>query len=91
MADDVQFNITLPEDLARMVQGKIESGEFTDASDVVVEGLRTLRDHGLPLEDWLRQEAALGYLDYKRDATTGLTPEEARAALVDHIAAHRAR
>lgn len=90
MADDVQFNITLPEDLARLVRDKIESGEYADVNDVIVDGLRTLQDENLPLEAWLRDEAALGYRDYKNDPTTGLTPDEASAALANYIASRKA-
>lgn len=87
MADDVQFNITLPEDLARLVRDKIELGEYADVNDVIVDGLRGLQEQNLPLEAWLRDEVVPAYDAMQADPSRGLTPDEVRARLAESRAA----
>ena len=81
MADDVQFNITLPEDLARLVRDKIESGEYADANDVIVDGLRGLQEQNLPLEAWLREEVVPALDAYRANPGEVYTADEVRARL----------
>ena len=93
MADDVQFNITLPEDLARLVRDKIESGEYADVNDVIVDGLRGLQEQNLPLEAWLRDEVVPAYDAMQADPARGLTLEsvvprrDGQQAILDLLAA----
>ncbi|HWU50164.1 MAG TPA: type II toxin-antitoxin system ParD family antitoxin [Asticcacaulis sp.] len=87
MADDVQFNITLPEDLARLVRDKVDSGEYADVNDVIVDGLRGLQEQNLPLEAWLRDEVVPAYDAMQADPSRGLTPDEVRARLAESRAA----
>lgn len=85
-----QFSITVPNEMADMIKAKVESGEYASESEVVREGLRALQAKDRALERWLREEAALGYLEYKADPSTGMTPDQARVALAEHIAKRKA-
>jgi putative addiction module CopG family antidote len=81
MADDVQFNITLPEDLARLVRDKIESGEYANVNDVIVDGLRGLQEQDLPLEAWLREEVVPALDAYRTNPGEVYTADEVWARL----------
>jgi antitoxin ParD1/3/4 len=56
-------NVTLTEHFDRFIEAGIDSGRFTDASEIVREGLRLLeereRDERIKLE-WLRAAAKKG-------------------------------
>ncbi|MCQ1569736.1 type II toxin-antitoxin system ParD family antitoxin [Neorhizobium galegae] len=56
MRPNRSITISLPEDMAELVQKKVASGEFADESEVVAEGLRYLADHDAGIESWLRDE-----------------------------------
>jgi putative addiction module CopG family antidote len=53
------MHITLTKDLEKFVTGKVRSGGYTDASEVVREALRDLRDQDDPAEYDSRELAAL--------------------------------
>jgi antitoxin ParD1/3/4 len=54
------MQVSLPPNLERIVREKVESGLYTDESDVVREALRLLveRESGI---DWLREQARQGF------------------------------
>ena len=53
------MRITLTKDLEKFVAGKVRSGGYTDASEVVREALRELRSHDDPAENDSRDLAEL--------------------------------
>jgi antitoxin ParD1/3/4 len=60
------FNVTLPVDLAEMVQDKVASGAYASDSEVVSAGLRTLarqESDEAETEDWLRRWVAESLAD----------------------------
>jgi len=50
------LSITLPVEIADMVEAKVASGEYASESDVIAEGLRPMAAHDAAIERWLRDE-----------------------------------
>ncbi|MGB2717230.1 MAG: type II toxin-antitoxin system ParD family antitoxin [Vicinamibacterales bacterium] len=49
------MNVSLTPELERFVQGKVESGLYNNASEVVREGLRLLKEHDEIRARWREQ------------------------------------
>jgi antitoxin ParD1/3/4 len=65
-------NITLPPQLEALVRSKVESGRYSDASEVVVEALRVLeREEQL---ERLRAEVQIGIQAIEEGRTVADTP-----------------
>ena len=62
-----QFSITLPYDMAAVVEGKIKSGAYASVSEVVREGVRALLERDAAIERWLREEVVAGHAEYLAD------------------------
>ena len=58
------MNVSLTRELERFVDGKVESGLYNNASEVVREGLRLLKEHDEVRLKW-REQIELGWLDAK--------------------------
>jgi antitoxin ParD1/3/4 len=80
-----QFSITLPIDMAEIVEQKIKSGMYASASEVMRDGVRALLERDAALERWLREEAVAGHHEYTADPSKGVPAEE----VVDRIRARR--
>ena len=81
MRSTQQFSVTLPNDMAQMVKGKVSSGEYASESEVIRDGLRALQAREKALESWLRTEVAAAYDEMKADPSKGRTPEQVLASL----------
>ena len=55
------LNITLPDDVARIVERKIASGAYQSESDVLREGVLALEEREAGVEAWLRDEVGPTY------------------------------
>jgi len=75
------MNVSLTPELERFVDGKVESGLYNNASEVVREGLRLLKEHDEIRVKW-REQIERGWLQ----ATRGEVVDGAQA-----MAAVRAR
>jgi putative addiction module CopG family antidote len=84
-----QYSITLPRDMARLIEKKIESGAYATVSEVLREGVRTLADRDAVLEKWLRTEAMESYKQYKRNPDSGIPLKKAFARLRKKAKARR--
>jgi antitoxin ParD1/3/4 len=80
-----QFSITLPIDMAEIVEQKIKSGMYASASEVMRDGVRALLERDAALERWLREEVVAGHHEYTADPSKGVPAEE----VVDRIRARR--
>jgi putative addiction module CopG family antidote len=76
-----QFSITLPNEMADLVQAKVETGEYASESEVIRDGLRTLMARDRAVEDWLHGEVAPTYDAMKAGKLKMLTGDEVRATL----------
>lgn len=81
MRSTKQLSITLPTEMAEMVRGKVESGEYASESEVIRDGLRVLLARDRALEHWLREEVAPAYDAMKSGESKGLSAEHVRGAL----------
>ncbi len=65
----IKIDVLLPPDLLEFVNGKVESGKYNSASEVVHDGLRLLKEQDAIRQrrlDDLRRELMLGYEQVKR-------------------------
>jgi putative addiction module CopG family antidote len=81
-----QFSITLPVDMAEVVEAKIRSGAYASISEVMREGVRALLERDAAIERWLREEVIAGHKEYMADPSKGVSAE----AILDRIKARRA-
>lgn len=75
------ISITLPHDMAAMVKAKVTSGEYATESEVIREGLRTLKARDVAIEQWLRGEVAKSYDEYAADPGIGVPAAKVMARL----------
>jgi putative addiction module CopG family antidote len=81
-----QFSITLPLDMAEVVEGKIRSGAYASVSEVVRDGVFALMQRDAAVERWLREEVIAGHKEYLADPSQGVPAD----AVLDRIKARRA-
>ena len=82
-----QFSITLPLDMAEVVEGKIKSGAYASVSEVMRDGVRALLEREAAVERWLREEVVTGHRKYLADPAKGVAAD----AILGRIKARRAR
>jgi antitoxin ParD1/3/4 len=58
------MNVSLTPELEKFVDGKVDSGLYNNASEVVREGLRLLKEHD-EVRQKMREQIEAGWLDYK--------------------------
>ena len=71
-----QLSITLPNEMAELIEKKAESGAYASVSEVVREGIRTLLDRDAALEKWLRDEVVPGIQEYREDPSKGIPADK---------------
>ena len=86
-----QFSITLPLDMAEMVEGKIKSGRYASVSEVVRDGVRALMERDAAVERWLREEVLAGHAEYLADPSKGIPADEILARIKARRAAAKAQ
>ncbi|MBV8433975.1 MAG: type II toxin-antitoxin system ParD family antitoxin [Candidatus Eremiobacteraeota bacterium] len=59
-------NISLPPDLEAYVDGKVASGEYAHASEVIRHGIRLMMHEEADKLEWLRAEIQKGIDDFER-------------------------
>jgi antitoxin ParD1/3/4 len=59
------MNVSLTPELEQFVDGKVESGLYNNASEVIREGLRLLKEHDEVRLKW-REQIELGWLQAQR-------------------------
>jgi antitoxin ParD1/3/4 len=81
MAAKQSLNIALPQDLADMVETKVASGQYPDASAVIDDSLRYLTERDAAVERWLIEDVAPTYDKMKSNPERGLSPDDVRMRL----------
>ena len=71
-----QFSVTLPTDMAQMIEGKIKSGAYATVSEVVRDGVRALLERDAAVERWLRDDVVPGYAEHLVDPSKGVPSSE---------------
>jgi antitoxin ParD1/3/4 len=87
MSDNREILITLPEEMAKAVEAKVNSGTYASAGDVVREGLRALLERDAAIENWLREEVVSGHREYLADPTKAVSAD----AILERIKERRRR
>ncbi len=83
---DTSLKVTLPAELARMVEEKVASGAYESESEVIREGLRALQAQEVAIEQWLRTEGVARFEAYRRDPRGAQPAAEVFARLRAHHA-----
>jgi antitoxin ParD1/3/4 len=81
-----QFSITLPREMADVVERKIQSGAYASVSEVMRDGVRALIERDAAIEKWLREEVVTGHHEYLADTSKGVPARD----VVKRIKARRA-
>ncbi|MCL2090297.1 MAG: type II toxin-antitoxin system ParD family antitoxin [Micrococcales bacterium] len=76
-----QMSITLPLEMAAMVEKKVASGEYASDSEVVRDGLRALVARDRAVERWLQEVVVPTYDRVKAGQEATLTADEVRERL----------
>jgi len=81
MRSTQQFSITLPNEMADIVKGKVATGEYATESEVIRDGLRVLMARDRAVDHWLLQEVGPAYDALKADPARAVTIDQMRATL----------
>lgn len=76
MRNTLPLTVTLPHDMAAMVKEKVASGEYASDSEVIRDGLRTLKARDEALETWLRTEVVASCREYDADPSQAVSSDE---------------
>lgn len=71
-----QYSITLPHEMAEIVESKVQSGHYASVSEVLRDGVRALMERDAAFEKWLREDAAASYDEYKADPSKVVPAED---------------
>lgn len=86
-----QFSITLPLDMAKLVEQKIQSGAYASVSEVVRDGVRALIERETAVERWLREKVVAGHAEYLADPGKSAPAAEVLNRIKRRRAAARAK
>jgi len=89
MRSTQQFSITLPHDMAELVERKIQSGAYASVSEVVRDGVRALMERDAAIERWLREEVVPAHAEYLRDPTKSVSSTDVLARIKARRAADK--
>ncbi|MDR1077937.1 MAG: type II toxin-antitoxin system ParD family antitoxin [Propionibacteriaceae bacterium] len=87
MRSTKQMSITLPLEMAAVVEEKVASGEYASDSEVIRDGLRALIARDRAVERWLNEVVAPTYDRVRAGQERTLTASEVRERLHAHGAA----
>lgn len=85
------LSITLPHEMVEMIRAKVAGGEYASESEVIREGLRSLRARDAAFEAWLKSEAALAYDEFKADPGSAAPATEVMDRVKSRYHANRPR
>ena len=86
-----QFSITLPHDMAEVVERKIQSGAYASVSEVMRDGVRALIERDAAIERWLREEVVPGHVKHLADPSKAVPAEEVLPRIKARRAAETAK
>jgi antitoxin ParD1/3/4 len=81
------ISITLPHDMLDMVREKVASGEYASESEVIRDGLRSLRARDEAVEKWLVEQVNAAYDDYMKNPDDVISADDVFAELRAYHAA----
>jgi putative addiction module CopG family antidote len=87
MQSEREFNVRVTPELAKLIQAKVESGEYASVNEVFNDGLRALENCDRAVEAWIHEDVAPAYDSMKADPSRALTAETVRQSLEGAFAA----
>ncbi|MDR1213309.1 MAG: type II toxin-antitoxin system ParD family antitoxin [Propionibacteriaceae bacterium] len=81
MRSTKQMSITLPLEMAAVVEGKVASGEYASDSEVIRDGLRAMIARDRAVERWLNEVVVPTYDRVQTGQERTLTASEVRGRL----------
>lgn len=81
-----KMSITLPKEMADLIEAKVDSGEYASESEVIRDGLRTLFQRDAVVETWLQSRVAAAFDQLKADPERALTGDQIREELYSLVA-----
>jgi antitoxin ParD1/3/4 len=81
MSATAKRTVSLPQEQAAYIDGKVAAGDYASASEVVRAGLRALKERDEAVERWLVEEVAPTYDAYKADPDNVLSADEVWASI----------
>jgi putative addiction module CopG family antidote len=75
-----QYSITLPIEMAAMIERKIEEGYYASVSEAIRDGVRELMDKQAAYDRWL-QEVVESFEESRKSGAKFYTSEEIRKEL----------
>lgn len=85
-----QYSITLPHEMAELVESKVQSGHYASVSEVLRDGVRALIERDAAFEKWLKDEVVASYEEYKADPSTGIPIDEVMGRILKRADARAA-
>lgn len=76
-----QLSITLPNEMAQILQQRVRSGEYASESEVIRDGLRALFARDAAVETWLHNEVASAYDALIEEPSRGVSARDLRERL----------
>jgi antitoxin ParD1/3/4 len=84
-----QMSITLPNEMAQAIRGKVLAGEYASESEVIRDGLRAMIARDRAVEHWLRTQVVAAHDAYVKDPSQAISADQLRAALAKHHAGQK--
>ncbi|KVE39583.1 ribbon-helix-helix domain-containing protein [Burkholderia sp. TSV86] len=84
-----QLSITLPNEMARSVRQRVESGAYASESEVIRDALRALAARDRAIDDWLHGAVLPAADALEADPSTALSAADVRASLAQRRKAAR--
>ena len=88
MRSTKQMSITLPLEMATVVEQKVASGEYASDSEVIRDGLRALLARDKVIENWLKEVVVPTYDRVQSGNEQTYSADEVRAHLLATSSAH---
>ena len=85
------MNVSLTPELDKFVAGKVESGRYNSASEVVRDGVRALIERDTAVELWLQEEVVSGHQEYMADPSKGVPADAVLSRIKGRRAAKKRR
>lgn len=76
-----QISITLPHEMADLINRKVKAGEYASESEVIRDGVRALLARDRAIDQWLQTEVANTFDAMQRDPGSGINGAELRQML----------
>jgi len=78
MSTTRQMSITVPVEMAAIINAKVVSGEYASESEVLRDGMRALLARDGAIEHWLQHEVAATYDELKHTPSSAIPIAEVK-------------